>query len=171
MNQNQKDFLRYFHLMIEAAQRDGVQDPISGGRVIEYQMACYLGHTISKYQAGPDAFDQSGNPCEYKSVKIGSGGAQYNILCGSTREGQIDELAKSVLDKDHYIAFQDFDGTPVLIEIWKLDGQTVFNQLIPKIMAQYGRRGVGKVLKDPRARSKLPNGFVRERGKRVWSRE
>jgi hypothetical protein len=107
-----------------------------------------LGHTVADTYSGADAIDEDGE-CEYKSTIANSINATYNgISVQDTWEEQERYLIEDKLGKyaNHYIARYD-EGK--VVEVWKLDGDTVLSILLPKLKKDWGRKINGNH-KDPR---------------------
>ena len=123
-------------------------DPFSYARSREIHMAITMKHAIASTYSGEDAIDQDGG-AEYKStIQKNICGAYNGISVQPTWDEQVDYLRVEKLGKypNHY--FARFEGGKI-VELWKLDCETVICLLLPKLKKQYDRFKVSRP-KDPR---------------------
>lgn len=144
----EQKFQELFEQMYQLCDEQGWGDPFSYARSREIHLAGLLGHTVADTYSGADAFDEDGE-CEYKSTIAKSINGTYNgISVQDTWEEQERYLIEDKLGKyaNHYIARYD-DGK--VVEVWKLDGDTVLGILLPKLKKDWERKINGNH-KDPR---------------------
>ena len=112
-------------------------DPYSYARSKEIYAAGVLGHKVAKTFSGADAFNQKGEPVEYKST-IGKNptGSYTGISVQDTWEEQERYLREEKIAKypEHY--FNRFEDGK-LVESWMMSGIDVFNVLLPKLKKKY----------------------------------
>ena len=119
-------------MMLEACDENGWGDPFSYARAKEIDIAIQLGHKVSDTLSGADGYDEDGG-CEYKSTIGKNINGTYNgISVQPTWSEQVEYLKNEKIGKykNHYIARFDKGN---IVEVWKLDGKTVLNILLPKL--------------------------------------
>jgi len=144
----EQKFQELFEQMYQLCDKQGWGDPFSYARSREIHLAGLLGHTVADTYSGADAIDEDGE-CEYKSTIAKSINGTYNgISVQDTWEEQERYLIEDKLGKyaNHYIARYD-EGK--VVEVWKLDGDTVLGILLPKLKKDWERKINGNH-KDPR---------------------
>jgi len=144
----EQQFQQLFEQMYQLCEEQGWGDPFSYARSREIHLAGLLGHTVADTYSGADAIDEDGE-CEYKSTIAKSINGTYNgISVQDTWEEQERYLIEDKLGKyaNHYIARYD-EGK--VVEVWKLDGDTVLGILLPKLKKDWERKINGNH-KDPR---------------------
>jgi hypothetical protein len=144
----EQKFQELFEQMYQLCDEQGWGDPFSYARSREIHLAGLLGHTVADTYSGADAIDSDGE-CEYKSTIAKSINGTYNgISVQDTWEEQERYLIEDKLGKyaNHYIARYD-EGK--VVEVWKLDGDTVLGILLPKLKKDWERKINGNH-KDPR---------------------
>ena len=144
----EQKFQELFEQMYQLCDEQGWGDPFSYARSREIHLAGLLGHTVADTYSGADAIDEDGE-CEYKSTIAKSINGTYNgISVQDTWEEQERYLIEDKLGKyaNHYIARYD-EGK--VVEVWKLDGDTVLGILLPKLKKDWERKINGNH-KDPR---------------------
>ena len=123
-------------MMLEACDENGWGDPFSYARAKEIDIAIQLGHKVSDTLSGADGYDEDGG-CEYKSTIGKNINGTYNgISVQPTWSEQVEYLKNEKIGKykNHYIARFDKGN---IVEVWKLDGKTVLNILLPKLENKY----------------------------------
>ena len=123
-------------MMLEACDENGWGDPFSYARAKEIDIAIQLGHKVSDTLSGADGYDEDGG-CEYKSTIGKNINGTYNgISVQPTWSEQVEYLKNEKIGKykNHYIARFDKGN---IVEVWKLDGETVLNILLPKLEKSY----------------------------------
>ena len=123
-------------MMLEACDENGWGDPFSYARAKEIDIAIQLGHKVSDTLSGADGYDEDGG-CEYKSTIGKNINGTYNgISVHPTWSEQVEYLKNEKIGKykNHYIARFDKGN---IVEVWKLDGETVLNILLPKLENKY----------------------------------
>jgi len=123
-------------MMLEACDENGWGDPFSYARAKEIDIAIQLGHKVSDTLSGADGYDEDGG-CEYKSTIGKNINGTYNgISVQPTWSEQVEYLKNEKIGKykNHYIARFDKGN---IVEVWKLDGKTVLNILLPKLEKSY----------------------------------
>lgn len=123
-------------MMLEACDENGWGDPFSYARAKEIDIAIQLGHKVSDTLSGADGYDEDGG-CEYKSTIGKNINGTYNgISVQPTWSEQVEYLKNEKIGKykNHYIARFDKGN---IVEVWKLDGETVLNILLPKLENKY----------------------------------
>ena len=123
-------------MMLEACDENGWGDPFSYARAKEIDIAIQLGHKVSDTLSGADGYDEDGG-CEYKSTIGKNINGTYNgISVQPTWSEQVEYLKNEKIGKykNHYIARFDQGN---IVEVYKLDGKTVLNILLPKLEKSY----------------------------------
>jgi len=143
----EQKFQELFEQMYQLCDEQGWGDPFSYARSREIHLAGLLGHTVADTYSA-DAIDSDGE-CEYKSTIAKFINGTYNgISVQDTWEEQERYLIEDKLGKyaNHYIARYE-NGR--VVEVWKLDGDTVLGILLPKFKKDWERKINGNH-KDPR---------------------
>jgi hypothetical protein len=128
------------HLLTEAATlayEHGFGDILSYARSKEFIAAEALGHCIAETYAGADAFNQKGEPVEYKSTTAKHcKGAYTGISVFETWEEQLRYLFEEKIAKypEHY--YNRFENG-ILVEVWKMKGIDVYKLLLPKLEKKF----------------------------------
>lgn len=162
----EQQFKEAFETLYKVCQENNWGDPFSYARSREIHIATILGHTVADTYSGADAFDQDGNPVEYKSTISKNINGTYNgVSVQPTWDDQVDYLINDKLGKynHHYIA--RYDGGQI-VEIWELSSDDVLAILLPKFKKDYQRKVSGNH-KDPRLSATLTKGEITKFGKRV----
>lgn len=149
----EQKFQQLFEQMYQLCDNQGWGDPFSYARSREIHLAGLLGHTVADTYSGADAIDEDGE-CEYKSTIADSINGTYNgISVQDTWEEQERYLIEDKIGKysNHYIARYE-NGK--VVEVWKLDGNTVLGILLPKLKKDWERKINGNQ-KDPRLSGKI----------------
>jgi hypothetical protein len=136
MKTPEQRYKELFEEMNDLCEREVWGDPFSYARSREILMACELGHTIAPTLSGADAFDEDGE-CEYKSTIAESiKGSYTGISVQPTWEEQVKYLKEDKIAKykNHY--YGRFAGGKIA-EIWRLDGERVFDILLPKLEKKF----------------------------------
>jgi len=159
-----EEYIQLFKQMSQICEKEGWGDPFSYARSKEIYATCVLNHKVADTFSGADAFNQSGEPVEYKSTTARNNKGSYTgISVQSTWEEQKKYLLKEKLAKypEHYYnRFQD----GVLVESWKLSGEKVYELLLPKLKKKFP-----DVLKkkDPRLSANISWKEIQQYGTRV----
>lgn len=159
-------FEKGWNLMMEACKEGGYGDPFSYARSREILMAIKLGHKVAPKLSGADAYDSDGE-CEYKSTIDDFINATYNgISVFNTWEEQIEYLINEKIKKykNHYFARFTTDLDNPIAEIWRMDGDVVYELLLPKLKNKYLKEDKGK---DPRLGASLSKKQIYEYGERI----
>lgn len=144
----------------------GFDDLTNYGRLKEFAMAAALGHEFPGEYADADAFDENGSPVEYKSTVQEIINATYNgISVQPTWDDQLQYLREEKICKygDHFYARFPRHNLEIR-EMYRLDGSTVLELLLPKLKRQFDSQ---KQRKDPRLGSSIGQTDIREYGTRV----
>ena len=166
--QNQDDVLSQIsHHLTQAAMlayEHGIGDLLSYARAKEFLAAQLLGHRIADTYAGADAFNQQGDPVEYKSTTAKHCQGSYTgISVFDTWEEQKRYLLEEKIAKypEHY--YYRFENG-ILVESWKMKGDDVYNILVKKLEKSYPT-----VLskKDPRLSATITWAEITQYGKKV----
>ena len=159
----EQEYRMLYERMAQLCDQQGWGDPFSYARSKEIYAATVLGHQVSTTLSGADAFNQKGEPIEYKST-IGKNckGAYTGISVQPTWDEQERYLFEKKLAKypEHY--YNRFhEGR--LVESWMMRGIDVFNTLLPKLESKYP-----DVLtkKDPRLSANITWTEIRAQGTR-----
>jgi len=159
----EQKYSKAWNLMMEACKEGNWGDPFSYARSREILIAIKLGHKVAETLSGADGIDSDGD-CEYKSTTADKIKAAYSgISVFNTWKEQNDYLKKEKIKKykNHYIARFTTDPSNPIAEIWKLDGDTVYNLLLPKLKKQFKKKNKGK---DPRLAAHLQTKEIYENG-------
>jgi hypothetical protein len=164
----EQKFQQLFEEMYDLCQNEGWGDPFSYARSREIHMAGVLGHKIADTYSGADAIspDPEEGEVEYKSTIAKSINGTYNgISVQDTWEEQERYIIEDKIGKysSHYYARYK-DGR--IVEIWKLDAQTVLKILLPKIQKQYPKKKKG-FSKDPRIGVTISQQEIKNNGTRI----
>lgn len=160
----EEKFIDLYEKIVEFCKKNKLGDPFSYARGKEIYAAAKLGHTVAPTLSGPDAYNQSGDPVEYKST---TGKSIKGSYTGISVQKSWDEQVKYLKEekilpyKEHY--FNRFDGGK-LVEAWRLSGQDVYNILLPKIEKSFRSAGQRK---DPRISANITKGEIKKYGKRI----
>jgi len=150
-------------LMLDACNENNWGDPFSYARAKEIDIAIELGHKVSDTLSGADGYDKDGG-AEYKSTITKTIKGTYSgISVHPTWSEQVEYLKNEKIAKykNHYIARFDKGN---IVEVWKLDGETVLNILLPKLEKSYHT-----ILekKDPRLGASLTQKEIYENGIKI----
>jgi hypothetical protein len=160
------EFAKCFERMYEICREQGWGDPFSYARSREIHLANSLGHTVSPTLSGADGIDGDGE-CEYKTTIGKTIQGTYNgISKQDSWEEQIKYLREDKICKyrNHY--FARYDG-PKIAEIYCLNCELVFDELLPKLRKQFysvGRR------KDPRLGATIATTYIKNKGTLVTTK-
>jgi len=148
MTKDEQLFIEHYEQLAKIASRNGWGDPHSYGRSKEIVASIKLGHDVSLTLAGADAYNQDGQPVEYKStINKKPQGSYTGISVQPTWEEQKTYLIEEKIGKysEHY--YNRFDPSLGLVESWKLSGDKVLELLLPKVEKAYAKTHTQK---DPR---------------------
>ncbi len=146
------------------AKSRGGGDPFSYARSKEILAACKLGHEVAHTYSGADAFNENGDPVEYKStIDSRVKGAYTGISVQPTWAEQKKYLFEEKLAKypEHY--YNRFENGK-LVESWRMSGQKVYDLLLPKLRKSY-KTVLQK--KDPRLSANITTSEIQKYGTRV----
>ena len=163
MKTPEQQYVELFETMTNLCEREVWGDPFAFTRSREILMACELGHTIAQTLSGADAFDEDGE-CEYKSTIAESiKGSYTGISVQPTWEEQVKYLKEDKIAKykNHYYG-RFADGK--VVEIWRLDGDKVFDIILPKIEKKYPTI---LTKKDPRLSAGVAQTEIYKYGERI----
>ena len=138
-------YVKLYDEMGQLCEQEGWGDPYSYARSKEIRLAFALGHDVATHLSGADAYDENGQPVEYKSTVGKNISGTYNgISVQPSWEEQVKYLRKEKIGKykHHFIA--RFCGSKIA-EIWRLTGDDVCDILERKLKRHYPGRGA-----DPR---------------------
>lgn len=160
-----QEYKYHFGRMAQICQKEGWGDPFSYARSKEILAAIELGHTVSKTLSGADAYNENGDPVEYKSTtgkKVK--GSYTGISVQPTWEEEEKYLKEEKIAKypEHY--YNRFEDGK-LVESWKLDGNIVYSLLCPKLKNKF-ETVLSK--KDPRLSANITNKEIMKYGKKVF---
>jgi len=139
----------HFQEIDKICKKNDIKDITTNGRVKEFLMAVELGHTLADNTRGADAFDENGNPVEYKSTVNPAINAAYRgISCQESwrKQRKYFKEEKIFCCQKHY--FARFDGLEI-VEMYSLEPSDVFKILIPKLKKEYKNKKEN-FHKDPR---------------------
>ena len=143
----EKRFRAAYLELQQVCQEAGWGDPFSYARGKEMFMAIELGHSVADTLSGADAYNQNGEPVEYKSTIGKNISGTYNgISVLPTWEEQVEYLRNKKIGcyANHYVV--RYDGSEI-VEAYKLSSDAVLMLLLPKIKRQFESPRKGK---DPR---------------------
>ena len=165
----QQEYINKYEDLAKFAADNNLGDVFSYARSKEVLVACYLGHTVANDYSGADAFNQDGQPIEYKStIDKNPKGAYTGISVLSNWKDQETYLREKKIGKypEHY--YNRFSReTGMLVESWKLTGEKVLELLLPKL-----KRKFTTVLtkKDPRLSANITWTNIKQFGEQVYSK-
>lgn len=150
-------FVKALQELCEICSKEGWGDPLNYGRSREIDMAIKLGHTISDTLAGADAYNENGEPVEYKTT-IGNviNGTYNGISVYSSWEEQERYLREEKIGKykEHY--FTRYVGATI-VECWKLTNEQVLDYILPRLKKKYE---LITHKKDPRLGINIPKKII-----------
>jgi len=133
----EQEYCETYRKLWEISDANGWGNPGSYARSKEIYAALVLGHRVADTLSGADAFNEKGEPVEYKST-IGKHcqGSYTGISVQATWEEQERYLYEKKLAKypEHY--YNRFEEGQ-LAESWKMSGERVFKILLPKLKAKF----------------------------------
>jgi hypothetical protein len=160
----EQQYQQLFEQMYALCDQHGWGDPFSYARSREIHLAGILGHNVADDYSGADAFDQDGNPVEYKSTIGKKLTATYNgISVQDTWEDQLKYLKEEKIGKykDHFFArYQNGQ----VVEVWQMSGDDVLNLLLPSLKKHFNSDNIRK---DPRLGYTIPNKAIQTYGTRI----
>ena len=164
MSAKGKRYMKLYKDMAKLCKDQGWGDPFSYARSKEIYATILLGHQVASTFSGADAFNESGEPVEYKSTTgKNCKGSYTGISVQDTWEEQKEYLLREKLAKypEHY--YNRFKNGE-LVESWKLRGDIVYKLLLPKLKKKFST-----VLKkkDPRLSATITWGEIKKHGERV----
>lgn len=160
----EQKFQQMFEEMYNLCQEQGWGDPFSYARSREIHLAGVLGHRICDTYSGADGFDEDGG-AEYKTTtqdKIQ--GSYTGISVQNSWEEQERYVIEDKIGKyaNHY--FARYEGNKI-VEIWKVDAQSMLRVLLPKIKKQFDKgRGFQK---DPRIAVTMTKNAIEKYGTQI----
>ena len=162
----EQQFKQAFETLYRVCQDNNWGDPFSYARSREIHIATTLGHTVADTYSGADAFDQDGNPVEYKSTIAKRINGTYNgVSVQDTWEEQERYLREEKLGHYPFHFIARYEGG-VIVEVWELTADDVLAVLLPKFRKDWDRKRGGKH-KDPRLSATLTKGDIHQYGRRV----
>jgi len=132
----EQHYAKLFKEMYDLCDKQGWGDPFSYAVSREILIANSLGHKKADKYSGADGIDEDGG-CEYKSTIAKTIKGTYSgISVQPTWSEQVEYLINEKIGKykNHYIARFDKGN---IVEVYKLDGKTVLNILLPKLEKSY----------------------------------
>jgi len=160
----EEQFRSLYEQMARLCREQRWGDPFSYARAKEIYAATVLGHTVAPTYAGADAFNQKGEPVEYKSTTAKNPkGAYTGISVQETWAAQDRYLFEEKLAKypEHY--YNRFKNGR-LAESWVLPGEVVYRLLLPKLKKKYPTI---LTKKDPRLNACITWGEIKKYGTKV----
>ena len=132
----EEKFAHHYKEMLKLCKEQAWGDPFSYARAKEIYAANVLGHRVASTFSGADAFDEEGNPCEYKSTtQDRPQGAYTGVSVQSTWKEQEEYLEKKKI-KPYSHFYNRFDNSG-LVESWNVLGDIVHDILLPKFKKNY----------------------------------
>ena len=162
---DEQKFIDLYHEIVNLCNKNTWGDPMSYARAKEIYAAGALRHTVSNTLSGADAYNQNGQPVEYKSTTGGKiQGSYTGISKMNTWEEQVEYLMEDKIGKypEHY--FNGFNKDGILEESWKLSGQDVYQILLPKVKKSFDTFGKRK---DPRLSGNVTQSEIYKFGVKV----
>ena len=162
----EQKFAKLYKEMWDLCQENDWGDPFSYARAKEIYATCALGHSMPGADAysGADGINEKGEGVEYKST-IGKNvkGAYTGISVKPTWAEQDKYLFEEKIAKypEHY--YNRFENGE-LVESWRLDGQTAYEILQPKVKKKYPD---AHKKADPRLSATVTNKEIKQYGTRV----
>jgi|TARA_R110002110_G_scaffold43853_9_gene135829 hypothetical protein len=160
----EEKYALHYREMAKICSEQGWGDPFSYARSKEILAANKLGHTIAATLSGADAFNEKGQPVEYKStIQDKCKGAYTGISVLGTWGEQVEYLFNEKIAKypEHY--FNRFkDGE--MVESWVMSGDKVFEILVSKMESKFP---TVRQKKDPRLSANISNTEIRKYGRRL----
>jgi|TARA_R110000744_G_scaffold373323_1_gene485409 hypothetical protein len=133
----EQEYRRLYERMAQISEQQHWGDPFSYARSKEILAAIVLGHRVAQTFSGADAFNQAGQPVEYKST-IGKNpqGSYTGISVQETWEEQERYLREEKIAKypEHY--YNRFEDGK-LVESWKMCGEKVLELLLPRLERKF----------------------------------
>jgi|TARA_Y100000310_G_scaffold77303_1_gene73933 hypothetical protein len=163
-NEMLTELMYHVNCIFEISNNLDLGDPFSYNRMREILMAIKLGHTVATTYAGADAFDENGDPTEYKSTTQKKICGTYNGISNYDDWGeQWNYIVKEKIGcyKWHHIG--RFEG-PDVKEVWRLSADDVLSYLKPKLRNSWENRHKRK---DPRLGASLAVGQIKQKGIKV----
>jgi hypothetical protein len=164
----EQKYRNLYESMAQLCADQGWGDPFSYARSKEIYAATVLGHNVAQTFSGADAFNQQGDPVEYKStINKNNKGSYTGISVQPTWEEQERYLREEKLAKysEHY--YNRFEDGK-LAESWKMSGEDVFNLLLPKLKAKFP---TVLTKKDPRLSANITWKEIQDKGTPVFKKE
>tara|TARA_B100000073_G_scaffold22668_1_gene17784 strand:+ start:997 stop:1497 length:501 start_codon:yes stop_codon:yes gene_type:complete len=156
---SERRFCEVLKELCDIARDEGWGDPLNYGRSREIDLAIKLGHRVSDTLAGADAFDQDGNPVEYKTTTQDIIQGTYNgVSVFPTWEEQEAYLREEKIGKYKHHYFARYDGSTIK-EAWVLTSEQVLEHLLPKFKTAFESK---KSKKDPRLGCSISADIIRE---------
>jgi hypothetical protein len=160
----EQKYRNLYESMAQLCADQGWGDPFSYARSKEIYAATVLGHNVAQTFSGADAFNQQGDPVEYKStINKNNKGSYTGISVQPTWEEQEQYLENEKIAKYPEHFYNRFEQGR-LVESWKMDGKTVLKLLKPKLCKKFDT-----VLqkKDPRLSATITWSEIQQYGTKV----
>lgn len=152
--------------MGELCQQNNWGDPFSYARAKEIYAAGKLGHQVATTFSGADAIMPDGTEVEYKSTTQDKVKGSYTgISVHKTWEKQLKYLSEDKIKKYPFHFYNRFE-VGELAETWMLEGDVVFDILVPKLESKYPK-ALTSDKKDPRLSANITTGEIKKYGTRV----
>jgi hypothetical protein len=159
-----KEFEVMFEGMYCYCLDEELGDPFTAARAKEIYVASKLGHSVSKTLSGPDAYNQKGEPVEYKST---TGKHPKGSYTGISKQPTWKEQERYLREEkianypEHY--FNRFEDG-MLVESWMMKGEDVYDILLPKLKKQFFSQSIRK---DPRLSADITWTEIKKYGTKV----
>ena len=159
----EQEYIALYEKLADLCDQQGWGDPFSYARSKEIYAAITHGHSVAETLAGADAYNEEGEPLEYKSTFGKRPQGNYTgISVKPTWTEQEKYLTHDKIGKypEHY--YNRFEKGK-LVESWKMTGQKVLEILLPKLKKNFFKhRGA-----DPRLAATMTWTDIRTNGEKV----
>ena len=163
----EQEYKMAYETLYRICEENNWGDPFSYARSREIHIATTLNHTVADTYSGADAFDENGDPVEYKSTISKSINGTYNgVSVQDTWEDQERYLIEDKIGKYHHHFIARYEGG-MIAEIYRLSGDDVLAILLPKFRKDYDRKIAGNH-KDPRLSASLTKKEILQFGVKVF---
>ena len=160
----EQKYQELFEAMYQLCDQENWGDPFSYARSREIHLAGILGHSVADDYSGADAFDENGNPVEYKSTIGKKLTATYNgISVQPTWHDQVRYLVEEKIGKYQHHFYARYHKGKV-VEVWRLEAEDVLSILLPPLKKQFDDK---RVKKDPRLGYTISNKLIKQFGTQV----
>jgi len=164
MKTPEQEFYELYERMGKLCVENNWGDPFSYSRGKEIYIAATLGHKVAESYSGPDGFEESDDPAEYKSTIGKNINATYNgISVQETWDDQYEYLRDKKIGcyPNHYFArFENYG----ISELYTAKGKKVLDILEPKLHKSFTSRNHRK---DPRLGATLSKTDILKISKKI----